>query len=98
MTIFPSYACGSQRARLFLPDGEAGRSPAFSSWPAAWFASVPVSPLRRVVHQRSSQPAPAFQRSVHGLNLLMSSMMDKQGTNVEWEAWPLFAFCTMGLG
>ena len=55
------------------------------------------SQLRRVVHQRSSRPAPAFPRSGHDLNLQMSSMME--GNDAEWVSISsVHLFCATGFG
>jgi len=56
----PARSRAPCRAHLFLPETWVVRSPIFSSWPAAWFASVPVWPPHPVVHLLSSQPAQAF--------------------------------------
>src|ERR1700722_6546119 len=86
------------RTHLFPLERWVSRSPIFSFWQAVWFVSIPVWRLRRAAHQRSSQRVPAFQRSGNDLNLPMSSMMEKQGNDVDWGASPPRAFCATGLG
>src|SRR6266404_1488132 len=87
-----------RRPRLFLPERWVSKSPTFSSWQAAWFVSVPVSPLRRAFHRRSSRPAPAFPQSKRDLSLPTSSMTGKFGGDADWGSWARFAFCEVGWG
>jgi hypothetical protein len=87
-----------RRTRLFLPEGSAARYPTFSSWQAAWFVSVPVSPLRRAVHRRSSRPAQVFPKSTRDPSLLGPLMSGTFGRDASWGSRVLFAVCEVGLG
>src|SRR6267143_218004 len=103
-TASPSDAFKSEqppvprRPRLFLSERWVSRSPTFSFWQAVSFVSVPVWPLRRAVHQRSSRPAQVFPQSERDRSLPRSSMTGKFGGDADWGSWALFAFCEVGWG
>lgn len=60
-------AAGSRPITSVSSLGMVARSPIFSSWQEAWFASVPVWPLHRVVHPLFSQSAlAAFSNALLG--------------------------------